>query len=211
MLSSFSRGWPETVQPDHRVPWGQTWLWRPPLPPHQPPTVHHGPVCPLRTKPHQGHPSHRPVPTRWVERVKILQVLACGAKRTNNQNSWPQLTTKGRWYLSSKTVAKNEPRHDKTNKMSVRQAKTQISLGIHPVWSESSLCAQWVAKDPSFLYVDSEDSDQTGQMPRLIWVFAGRTAILLVLSCRSSNYLSKNTNLINFPSFLVYFIHKEDH
>ena len=25
-------------------------------------------------------------------------------------------------------------------------AKTQISLGIHPVWSESSLCAQWVAK-----------------------------------------------------------------
>ena len=27
----------------------------------------------------------------------------------------------------------NEPRHDKTNKMSVRPAKTQISLGIHPV------------------------------------------------------------------------------
>ena len=26
------------------------------------------------------------------------------------------------------------------------------------VWSESSLCAQWVAKDPSFLHVDSEDS-----------------------------------------------------
>ena len=29
----------------------------------------------------------------------------------------------------------NEPRHDKTNKMSVRPAKTQISLGIRPVWS----------------------------------------------------------------------------
>ena len=28
-----------------------------------------------------------------------------------------------------------EPRHDKTNKMSVRRAKTQISLGIPPVWS----------------------------------------------------------------------------
>ena len=27
-----------------------------------------------------------------------------------------------------------------------------------------------------------EDSDQTGRMPRLIWVFAGRIAILLVLS-----------------------------
>ena len=33
----------------------------------------------------------------------------------------------------------------------------------------------------------SEDSDQTGRMPRLIWVFAGRTLILLVLSCRSSH------------------------
>ena len=32
-----------------------------------------------------------------------------------------------------------EPRHDKTNKMSVRPAKTQISLGIRQVWSESSL------------------------------------------------------------------------
>ena len=70
--------------------------------------------------------------------------------------------------------------------MSVRPAKTQISLGIRPVWSESSLCTQWVAKDPSFLHADSEDSDQTGRMPRLIWVFAGRTATLLVLSCRGS-------------------------
>ena len=83
----------------------------------------------------------------------------------------------------------NEPRHDKTNKITVRPAKTQISLGIRPVWSESSLCAQWVAKEPSFLHADSEDSDQTGRMPRLIWVFAGRTLILLVLSCRGSNVL----------------------
>ena len=75
-----------------------------------------------------------------------------------------------------------EPRHDKTNKMSVRPAKTQISLSIRPVWSESSLCAQWVAKQPMFLQADSEDSDQTG----LIWVFAGRTLTSLVLSCRSS-------------------------
>ena len=40
---------------------------------------------------------------------------------------------------------------------------------------QSSMHAQWVAKDPRFLYADSEDSDQTGQMPRLIWDFAGRT------------------------------------
>ena len=63
-----------------------------------------------------------------------------------------------------------KPRHDKTNEVNVRPAKTQISLGIRPVWSESSLCAYWVANDPSFLHADSEDSDQTGRMPRLIWV-----------------------------------------
>ena len=75
-----------------------------------------------------------------------------------------------------------EPPRDKTNNVAVRPAKTQISLGIRLVWSESSLCAQWVAKGPSFLHADSEDSDQTGRMPRLIWVFAGRTLTLLVLS-----------------------------
>ena len=40
---------------------------------------------------------------------------------------------------------------------------------------QSSLCAQWVAKNPSFLRADSKDFDQTGRMPRLIWVFIGRT------------------------------------
>ena len=86
-----------------------------------------------------------------------------------------------------------EPPHDKTNKMTVRPAKTQISLDIRPVWSESSLCVQLVAKDPSFLHADSEDSDQTGRMPRLILIRLGRCpgwsesslgahAILLVLS-----------------------------
>ena len=38
----------------------------------------------------------------------------------------------------------------------MRPAKTQISLAIGPVLSESSLCAQWVAKDLSFLHADSE-------------------------------------------------------
>ena len=65
------------------------------------------------------------------------------------------------------------------------QAKMQISLGFCPVWSESLLCAQWVAKDPSFLHVDSEDSDQTGQMPRLIWVFAGHTCHFVNFVLRS--------------------------
>ena len=50
--------------------------------------------------------------------------------------------------------------------------RRMISLGISPVWSESSLDAQ--CKDPMFPHADSEGSDQTGRMPRLIWVFAGR-------------------------------------
>ena len=76
----------------------------------------------------------------------------------------------------------NERPHNKTSKMTC-PAMTQISLGIRPVWSESSLCAQWVAEDPVFLHVDSQDSDQTGWMPKLIWVFGRCIVILLVLSC----------------------------
>ena len=66
------------------------------------------------------------------------------------------------------------------------QRRLRSTWASRPVWSESSLCAQWVAKDPRFLHADSEDFDQTGRMPKLIWIFAGRTLILLVLSCRGS-------------------------
>ena len=70
--------------------------------------------------------------------------------------------------------------------MSVRPAKTQISLGIRPVWSESSLSAWRKLESLATHWAHSENCDQTGRMPRLIWVFAGRTAILLVLSCCGS-------------------------
>ena len=35
-------------------------------------------------------------------------------------------------------------------------------------------CVLRISKDLRFLRADSEDLDQTGRMPRLIWVFAGR-------------------------------------
>ena len=35
--------------------------------------------------------------------------------------------------------------------------KIQISLGIHSVWSESSLGTFWIAVDAKFLYVDKDD------------------------------------------------------
>ena len=54
------------------------------------------------------------------------------------------------------------PPHDKTNKMACAPSEDSGQSG------HSSLSAQWVAKDPSFIHADSEDSDQTGRMPRLI-------------------------------------------
>ena len=81
------------------------------------------------------------------------------------------------------------------SRISCSMTKSTISLCAQPrlrsAWTsaqsdQSSLCAQWVAKDPNFLHEDSEDYDQTGQMPMLNRVFAGRTVILLVLPCNGS-------------------------
>ena len=89
-----------------------------------------------------------------------------------------------------------EPRHDYN--VVVRPTKTQISLGIRPVWSESSLSAwrnlgslatHW-AQAKTLIRLGGCPGDQTGWMPRLIWVFAGRTLTLLVLSCRGSIFIS---------------------
>ena len=59
----------------------------------------------------------------------------------------------------------------KPTKLPVRPAKTLISLGIRPVWSESLLSA-WRNIGPLTTYwAHNEDSDQTGR----ICVFTGRT------------------------------------
>ena len=73
----------------------------------------------------------------------------------------------------------------KPTKWHVGPAKIQISIGIHPVWSVFAVCLKkaWVLGYPLSaqrrLWSD-------GHMPRLIWVFAGCTAILLDLSWGSS-------------------------
>ena len=64
-------------------------------------------------------------------------------------------------------------RMTKLTKWPVRWVKTQISLVIRPVWSESLLYA-WRHVEPLTTYwAHGEDSDLTGWMPRLIRVFAG--------------------------------------
>ena len=60
----------------------------------------------------------------------------------------------------------------KPTKWHVRPAKTQIRLGIRPVWSESSLFARSKLGYLATHWAHSEDSDQTGRMPMLIWVFS---------------------------------------
>ena len=68
--------------------------------------------------------------------------------------------------------------HDKTNKKTVRPAKTQISLG----WSESLLCNHWVAKDPRFLHVNTNTLIRLGRCPVWPESLLGAHVILLVLS-----------------------------
>ena len=68
-----------------------------------------------------------------------------------------------------------EPPHDKTNKMTVRQAKTQISLGIRPVWSVFAVRSMGSYGPKLFFMWTSKTLIRLSGLPRLIWVFAGRT------------------------------------
>ena len=100
-----------------------------------------------------------------------------------------------------------EPPHDKTNKMTMRPAKTQISLGIHSVWPESSLSAWRKLGSLAIHWAHSEDSDQTGWMPRLIWVFAGRTYHLVGFVMRRLIYLYLQYFLLYLmPPFVFVFL-----
>ena len=92
--------------------------------------------------------------------------------------------------------------HDKTNKMAC--APSEDSSAWASVQSDqSSLCTQWVAKDPRFLHADSEDTDHIRRMLSLICVFAGHTLILLVLSCRGSCYFQ----ILVYLAYPYSFIH----
>ena len=63
----------------------------------------------------------------------------------------------------------------KPTKWHVRPAKTQISLGVHPVWSVFAVRMKkaWVLSCPLSTH---RRPYQTGRMPRLMWVFVGCTS-----------------------------------
>ena len=94
------------------------------------------------------------------------------------------------WHITHNEKVQKLIISQRTTKPTIRLvhlAKTQISLGIRPGWSELSLFAWRKLGSLATHWVRSKDSDQTGRVPRLIWVFAGRTYILLVSSCAGSN------------------------
>ena len=59
-----------------------------------------------------------------------------------------------------------KPSHDKTLKMACVPCEDSDQPGHPPSLIRVSLYTQWVAQDQSFLHADSEDSDQTGRIPR---------------------------------------------
>ena len=61
-----------------------------------------------------------------------------------------------------------EPPPDKINILTCAPSEDSDQPGHPTSLIGVFACAQWVAKDPSFLHAHSEDSDQTGRMPRLI-------------------------------------------
>ena len=79
------------------------------------------------------------------------------------------------------------------SRLTTKATKWHVRLGIRPVWSESSLSTRGKLRSLAIIIAHSEASDQTGRMPRLIWVFAGckdhfvcfvmRQLILLCLTC----------------------------
>ena len=80
----------------------------------------------------------------------------------------------------------------KPTKWHVHPAKTQISLGICPVWSESLLSAWRKLGSLATHWVHNKDSDQTGQMPRLIWVFTWCTCRFVgFVMCWENKWLLK--------------------
>ena len=76
----------------------------------------------------------------------------------------------------------------------VRAAKTQVSLGIRPVWSEFSLSAWRKLWPLATHWAHMKDSDETGRMPTLIWVFAGRTDYFVSFVAGRFKWKNNNSN-----------------
>ena len=114
--------------------------------------------------------------------ILILIPLTLYFKKLSLHYLW-NFTVKFPKYTVKKSIKESfstvfEPPHDKTDKMACAPTKTQISQGMCPVWSESSLSAWRKLGSLATYWVHSEDSDSLGTH-----------ATLLVLS-RGGSFLS---------------------
>ena len=104
--------------------------------------------------------------------------------------------------LSRSFVAWLEPPHDKTKRMTMCPEKTQISLGICPVWSESSLCTQ--LRTQAFFMRTAKTMIRLGRCPGWSESSLGAHAILLVLSWGGSLYVYKTEYFLYFFNLTIH-------
>ena len=93
--------------------------------------------------------------------------------------------------------------HDKTNKMTVHPAKTRSAWAS--AQSDQSSLFPWRSIGSLATHrVHSEDSDQTGWMPRLIWVFAGHTCHFVGFAMQRLYFAAINNGMQALPNVHSY-------
>ena len=101
----------------------------------------------------------RPTPFDFLSLIAVLENVVCGPWRSFHLSRLMKKTTN--WLCAQRTLGS-------------AWASAQSDQSSLSAWRKlGSLSTHWA---------HSKDSDQTGRILRLIWVFAGRTVILLVLS-----------------------------
>ena len=101
-----------------------------------------------------------------------------------------------------------ERQNDKTNKVIVRPVKTQISLGIRPVWSESSLSVWRKFGSLATHWAHSKDSDQPGHPPNLIsgcpgWSESSLSTLSFYWFCHVVAHMFLWRTDENYPSVII--------
>ena len=113
----------------------------------------------------------------WMEKNLMLHSFICHVLRSSSIDVTFTLFKIRLWAGATGTVKKNinEPEQNKANKITCAPSEDSEQPGYPPSLIRASLCDLRTAKDLTLLHANSEDSDQSGRIPRLIWVYAGRT------------------------------------
>ena len=92
----------------------------------------------------------------------------------------------------------------KPTKWHMRPAKTQISLGIRPPSLIRVFAVRMKLGSLATHWAHSEDPDQTGRMPRLIWVFAG--ALSFCWFCHEAAHLNFCSKSLHWRQSSFFFL-----